>query len=134
DREGDAISLHLHTLTVIAKVIDTIGQIFSMNETMFDDDMDEVFRRVVQHYIQCLSNTPIVALDFADSRPVPGDVARQLPFRRVDAEREEPVELRMKREEGQRALADLVPIKGLEVAEVEDQPMALGNWALVERI
>ena len=114
--------------------MEDIGQCFSVHEPMFDGDMDEVLRRVVQHFIQCLSNTPIVALDFADSRPVPGDVARQLPFRRVDAEREEPVELRMKREEGQRALADLVPIKGLEVAEVEDQPMALGNWALVERI
>ena len=52
---------------------------------------------------------------------------------RIDAERKKSVECRMERR-NLRNLADEIPVKRFEMTEIENQPVALGNRSLVQRL
>jgi hypothetical protein len=77
---------------------------------------------------------PAVALDLFEFRPVGGLVRRQLPRRRIDAEREQLVEFAVEGRTVQGITRDQVPVEGLEVSEVEDDTMALRDGPFVDRI
>ena len=76
----------------------------------------------------------IVVLDLGRTGPVRGLVAGELAGRRVDAESEEPVELRMERRNVERITRDQVPVEGFDVPQVKDDAMAFGDRPFVEGV
>jgi hypothetical protein len=71
-------------------------------------------------------------LEFFELRPVGGLITRQVSVDRVNAEREELLEGRATRALTENIAADEVPIEGLEVPDVEEQPVSLGDGPLEE--
>jgi hypothetical protein len=60
-----------------------------------------------------------------------GPSSRRLAGFRIDAEFEQLVESRVKRRKCQRAAADLIPVECLQVAEVEDEAVAVRDGPVV---
>ena len=83
--------------------------------------------------IEAFAHVPDVGTHFVDARPVGRTVLRGLAGRGIDARFEQSIEDRMERRRVERAARDLVPVEGVEMAEVEDQAMAIGDRPFVKR-
>src|SRR5690348_1436246 len=89
--------------------------------------------RRAQCRIDFLADSRVVLADFLRFRPRRRGLIRQLPVHRVDSEREQHVEFRMKTRQLESAAPEKIPVEGLHVAEIKNQPVAFGNRALVQR-
>ena len=68
------------------------------------------------------------------ARPVFGHVRRQIATNRIDSESEQLIERRPLGRQMESSTAQQIPVEGLEMAQIEDQPMTLGNRPVVERV
>ena len=84
--------------------------------------------------VQPFPRAPDIGTHFVDVRPVGRAILGGLARRGIDARLEQAIEVGMERRRVERAARDLVPVEGVEVAEVEDQAMAVGDRAFVERL
>ena len=101
---------------------------------MLEGDAATLDRRMAPEVIESFARAPDVGTHFVDVRPVGRAILRGLARRRIDARLEQAIEVGVERRRVERAARDLVPVEGVEVAEVEDQAMAIGDRALVERL
>ncbi len=90
--------------------------------------------RACQCRIERRAHALAVAADRRGGGPVRGRVGREPAPHGIDAEGEQAVEFRREGLQPGKPRAEQVPVEGLEVAEVEDEAVPLGNRPLVERI
>ena len=74
-----------------------------------------------------------VRFDLIPGRPVARGIGGRLAGRRIDAAFKKAVERRMKRWRKAAAPRQNIPVEGLEMAEIKDQPVALGDGSRVKR-
>ena len=90
-----------------------------------------VFRHL-NRVVQSLPDAVPILVDDLEPRPVVGLIRRQTPSHRVDAEGEKPVELGVKACQTA-GTAEQVLIECFQVADVEDDAVALLNGAIIHR-
>jgi hypothetical protein len=73
----------------------------------------------------------IVALDFFARRPIRRRIRRQSPVHRVNAERKKVVECSLKRPQSERTFREQIPVKGLDMPNIEDNAVSLWNRPVV---
>ncbi|MFZ0956316.1 MAG: hypothetical protein WAN60_08230, partial [Candidatus Sulfotelmatobacter sp.] len=69
-----------------------------------------------------------------ESRPISGKVGRQASIDGVDAEGEEPVQLRLHTLQAKDAIPKQIPIERFEVPDIKNDTVALRNRPLVEEV
>ena len=89
--------------------------------------------RFVQTFVQTRANIVFVFLDFRNCRPVRRHVCWQPTPDGIDSECEKFVGFFVLRQKVQRA-AEQIPVEGLQMAQVEDQPVAFRNRPVIKRI
>ncbi|MFQ5992559.1 MAG: hypothetical protein ACE5NA_09005 [Nitrospiraceae bacterium] len=105
-----------------------------MHQTMLDGNVEYIPKVFLHGLIENFSHLVIVLLDLGYGGPVLGLVIRQLPSRRVDAEREQLVQFSLKRGDPQRVTAYEIPIERLHVPQVKNDPVAFRDGTFVERV
>jgi hypothetical protein len=99
---------------------------------MFQRDVSHLFRRAFQHFVDDCADASVIVSDLAFRRPVRRLVLRDLSNRWIDAEFEEVIEFRMEARNIQSVAANLVPVKGFQMSQIENQPMTFRDGARVE--
>src|SRR5207245_74416 len=91
--------------------------------------IDAALRRVLaaRARVDRLADAAVVRLDRRRARPVGGQLVRQPAADRIDAEGKQAVEGLVERLEAESLARDQVPVERLDVAEVEDQAVTLGD-------
>ena len=77
---------------------------------------------------------PYVVTHFVDVRPVGRAVLGGLARGRIDPRFEQAIEVGLERRGVEGPACNLVPVEGIQVAEVEDQAMPIRDRPLVERV
>jgi hypothetical protein len=127
------------------QAIEQVREGFRVHQTVFDGDVEHQLRRhlrgrvriresVLQCCVERLTYPLVVASDFRDGGPVRGRIGRESIPHGVYAEGEQTVEFRCEGFQARETVAKQVPVEGLEMAEVEEETMPLGNRSLVEGI
>src|SRR5579872_3813429 len=88
----------------------------------------------VQLFIQRRPDVPHVLANSRERGPVRRLVRGQSATHRINAEREQTIELRMKALQTENIFMQQVPIESLEVSNVENDAMPLGDGAVVHRL
>src|SRR5438876_1190882 len=91
-------------------------------------------QRMLDRAIQLFSQTPVVALDFFACRPIRRCIRWQSSVHRVNAKRKQAVEGPLKRPQSKRPLREQVPIKSLDVPDVKNKAVSLGDGPVVYRL
>ncbi len=81
--------------------------------------------------VECFAQAIVVRFNLGTSWPVAGLIVGQASAYRVDAEGKQPVERGMKPCQTKRALCEEIPVEGFQVAQIKNNPVALGNWPVV---
>src|ERR1700733_1530473 len=84
--------------------------------------------------IQNLPNSRSVAMNLIKPWPVRCLVVGQSAADRINTEGEQTVQVWLESFQAQAAFAQQIPVEGLEVPDVKNNPVSLGNWTLVKRI
>src|SRR5579884_2312032 len=84
--------------------------------------------------VQFLAHAIIIFANFLKRRPIGRLVVGQAAVNRIDAEGEQLVELRMERLCPEGISTEEIPIKGFKVPDIENNAMALRDWAVVKRL
>ena len=117
------------------QVMQDVGEGLGVHQAMLDGHVHQflwhMIGRLRQAGIQHAAHTRIVIAYFLGGGPVRGPVRWQIAGVGVYAEREYSVEAGMKRSQIQIA-AEQVPIERLQMAEIEDYAMPLGNRTLIQ--
>ena len=87
----------------------------------------------IQLGIERLANAADIIAHRFHRWPVRRSVRRQASIHGIDAKGKQMVELGVEGLQIQNAFAKQVPIEGFEVTNIEDDPVPLGNRAIVER-
>src|SRR5579871_4619616 len=90
---------------------------------MFERDMGDLLRRALQHFVDHGADAPVVVANLLFRRPVRGLILWNLSYRRIDAELEKLIELRMEAWDVERLAANQVPIERFEMSQVENESM-----------
>src|SRR2546430_8310908 len=91
-------------------------------------------QRMLDRAVQLLAQTPVVAFDLFARRPIRRGVRWQSAAHRVNAKRKQVVERPLKRPQPKRALREQVPIKSLDVSNIENNAVSLGDGPVVHRL
>ena len=115
-----------------------------MHQTMLDGNVQqqrglgrlfgERIERVGQPDIQRIANAQPVGLHLFARRPIRGHVRGQAASHRIDAKREELIELRMKGRQAKMTRAKQVPVEGLQMPNVKNYAVALGDGPVVQSL
>jgi hypothetical protein len=89
---------------------------------------------VREFLIQSGSHVSCIILHGGNRRPVGGLIAGEASTHGVDAEGKEAVEVGMKGLQSKHALVEQIPIEGLQMPDVENDAVTLGDRPLVQRI
>ena len=121
-------------LAVERKIVKHVSKSLGVHQPVFNRHVQQFLRDLFQNAVERIAHPSVVGIDFFQARPVGGFVLWQATRIGIDSEREQPVELGMETGNVERASADQVPIKGLQMPHVEDHAVALWNWTLIQRI
>src|SRR6476620_8610640 len=98
---------------------------------MLEGHVEQLVRDSSGRFIDVLPDAMVVLTDLGAVWPIGALVVLGVSRLRVNPERKEVVEVRLERW-NRCGRADEIPVKGLEMPEVEDDPVALGNGPLVK--
>jgi hypothetical protein len=87
---------------------------------------------IFERFVERLSRFGNICADHVQDWPVPRVIGRQAAADRINAEREQPIKLRMKRPETQRAFAQKIPVERLQMSDIENDAMSFWNGAVVQ--
>ena len=102
-----------------------------VHQPMLERYGEQLVRDPVRHLIDVLPDATVVLIDLGAVRPIGALVPLNMSWLRINPERKEVVEGWLERW-NRCGRADEIPVKGLEMPEVEDDPVALGNGPLVK--
>ena len=128
------------TFLIERQLMQHVRQRLGMHQPMFDRDVQQECRRSSRPSADSraprqASREPIpIALDLRPRGPIRGLIRRQAAIHRIDAEREQSIELRIEDLHVRDARAKKIPIERFQMPDVENDPMPLGDGALVQRI
>ena len=103
-----------------------------MHQAMLDCDLPQLLRNFADQSVDLVPRALHVTSHFVDRRPIRRLVPWQLSRWRIDPERKKLVELRLEGRHVQRVARNQVPVECLQMSQVEDHPVALGDRSLVE--
>jgi osmoprotectant transport system ATP-binding protein len=110
-----------------------VSQGFRVHQAVLDRHAEEpVIVSATQAAVHRFPNASAVLAYLRFARPVLRLILRQITSSRIDAKGKETVERRIERVHFEQVGADQIPVKRLQVSEVEDEPMTLLNRPLVE--
>jgi hypothetical protein len=119
-----------------------VGKSLDVHETVLNGDVEQLrkrtpalsrrFQRGRQLVIDRRTHTLVIAKDFFALRPVVRLIVGELAVYRIDAEGKELVKARREWFQPGKFAPEEIPVKSLEMAQVEDNPMSFGDGALVE--
>jgi hypothetical protein len=89
---------------------------------------------MTNNLVQLALQSVIVAIDFVTIGPIRWLIGWQASANRVNAKRKKLIERRMKRLQPKSPLPQQVPIESFHVPDVKNNPMALGDRPIVNRI
>src|SRR5579862_4010269 len=110
----------LWDLLIVREIVDQIGERFGVHQPVFDRDVNQLLGRLTKRIIDNSPDLAVVRSNFFDGRPIGRLILGSFPDRRINPEFEQLVESRMEGWNVDGLSADQIPIKGLEVAQVED--------------
>jgi hypothetical protein len=113
--------------------MEKIGEGLCVHQAMLDRDTEQLSRYPVCNIVNRLPDTQSILTHLCSLRPVRALVLWQLSWFGIDPECEEPVELWMERGLPYR-LGEEIPVKRLEMSDVENDPVTLRNRPLIEGI
>jgi hypothetical protein len=90
---------------------------------MLEHDVNKLLRHAIEGVVNDPPGSPAVSQHFLDAGPIGRLIFGCLPDGRVDAEFEQLIEVRMKGRDPKGLTADQIPIEGLEMPQVEDEPV-----------
>src|SRR5215472_9464577 len=90
---------------------------------MLERDVNKLLRHAIEGVVNDPPGPPAISQHFLDAGPIGRLILGCLPNRRVDTEFEQLIEVRMKGRNPKGLAADQVPIEGLEMSQVEDEPV-----------
>ena len=112
------------------EVVQDVAEGLRVHEPVLDRHLQGVEWRARQQFVHLLAHLVDVSPRLLEARPVFGAIGRELARRRVDAEREQVVERGVNGAEAQRPAPNQVPVERLDVPEVEEDAMTLGDRAV----
>ena len=123
------------------KLVQHVGEGFGVHQAVFDGDLEQQaglrmaarrrLRPLLDCRVECFAQAIVVRFNLGASWPVAGLIVGQASTYRVDAEGKQPVERGMKARQTKHALREEIPVEGFQVAQIKNNPVALGNRAVV---
>src|SRR5271167_1245740 len=124
-----------------------VGEGFDVHQSMLNGDVEEgaegeavapgrvrIEGQVGKILIESVADVVHVIADSVDRGPGRGEIVGQSSADGIDAEGEEAIKLGVDRLYAGRQSAEQIPIEGFEVSDIEDDAMAFGNGAGIERV
>src|SRR5579863_10151612 len=124
-----------------------VGQGFDVHQTMLDGDIEKSWQgETVAHesfgiescprklFVESCPDLAHVIAHSGKIRPVGGLIGGQSAANRVDTEGEQAIKFRMKTLQSEDVFVQQVPVKSLEMSDVEDDSEALRNRALEDGV
>ena len=112
------------------QVVQQIAQSLRMHQPVFDAEIRDVLGHQIEDSVHCVAHAATIGARFVEAGPITAGVRREVRLSRVDAKREELVELWLKGVESKTVLTDHVPVERLHVSHVEVEAVAFGNRPL----
>ena len=108
---------------IVRKSVQKIGQRFGMHVPMFDRHLQNPGIHFFETRIDPRTRSSAVALDFAFRRPIARQIRRRFARLGIDTTFEQAVELCMKSRSAHAAAGKEIPVKCVEVPEIENEPV-----------
>src|SRR5207247_1623813 len=86
---------------------------------------------VLKSAVERLAQSRSVPANLFDGRPIFWQITRQAAVDRIDAKSEKLVKFRIERRKPKR-FPEEIPVERFEMANIENNPVALGYWSVVE--
>ena len=118
-------------LVCVIQSVQQVRQRLGVHQAMFQRDVNQLLRHMVHPPVQFLSHLAVVVPDFIHARPIRRLVGGERTLGRIDSKLEELIKSRMEGTLAERLARDQVPIEGLQMPKVKDEPVPLGNGPLV---
>ena len=113
---------------------DQVRERFGMHEPVLDHDFDISLGSARKQIVDAAANIRAIFAYLSHGRPVRRLIDGQRITVRIDTSFKQPIEGRMKAGLAQSAGGYMIPVKGLEMTEVEDQAVPLRDRTEVKRV
>ena len=111
-----------------------VSQRLNVHEAVLDGDVEQLLGEAVERGVESGAGAGGVIADFGFARPIGGSIGGSFAGFGIDAEGEEPIESGVEGREIEGVTREQIPIEGFDMAEVEDEAMAIGDRARIERV
>jgi hypothetical protein len=112
--------------------MDEVSERLGMHQPMLENHIEDMFRCLGHGLTEPVADLPDILMDLGNRRPVTLFIGWNNAKRGIDTKCKQAVEFLAHRTFAKTCMSNLIPVKGLQVAQVKQQTVAFRNRTIVE--